>query len=423
MYSLMLVPMLATATFVGLSDDKATLLEQIREAYSGLETLSFELQIKEDLPEMRSADEYRRARKRTLEVRVLMAKGGRFRAEAFEGRERIATMVSDGHEVFEWAKEGDCWTRYAAASSTEQGGKVLLRYKDYPFVGCVDFIEPQGSIAEWCEGLARPEAKIVGTATIDGRECDVIEQKTVDTWQDERFTSRATVCFDRKHHFLVKLSETAEGTKGGRRVNSLSRSHLFRHIRPNVELPEDAFTFTPPAGSKFIPPEKIEHRREKPPSLDGQPAPDFTLSSVKGDKVSLADFKDKKPVLLVFWATWCRPCRQEMPTLIKLHREFGDKGLAVVSVSTDGKMETLKSFLESNPLPYPILHDATGEVSRSYFAGGIPYTVLIDESGKVVKTWRGWGGEEEEREIRAELAGLGIGSPSAATRPAAEAGE
>jgi len=425
MHSLILVPMLAAATFAGPTDDKAALLEKVRAAYANLETLSFDLRIEEVFPDRPFFDERLRGKKRTLEVQAVMAKGGRFRVEAFEGPERIAIMVSDGQEVFEWAKEGNRWTRYPASPSGEQSGseEVLLRHQDYPFLGSQNQIEPQGLfLAEQLPEISRPEYKLIGTAEIDGRECDVIEQKTVETMLDERITSLQTVCFDRKRHLAVKFAETMEGTKAGRKVYSFSRSWLYRNIRPNAKLPEDAFTFTPPEGSTFIPPDKIEHRREQPPSLDGQPAPAFTLPAVKGGKVSLADFKDQKPVLLVFWATWCRPCRQEMPMLIKLHREFGDQGLAVIGVSTDGKMKTIKSFLKGNPLPYPILHDATGEVSRSYHASGIPHTVLIDKSGKVVKTWRGWGGEEEEREIRAELAKLGLGPP-AASRPTADAGE
>ena len=78
--------------------------------------------------------------------------------------------------------------------------------------------------------------------------------------------------------------------------------------------------------------------------------------------------------------------------------------------------------MKAQRVPYHVLHNPKGVPANKHLVDDIPHTVLIDKSGKVVKTWRGWGGKKEEREIRAELAKLGLGPP-AASRPTADAGE
>jgi peroxiredoxin len=137
-----------------------------------------------------------------------------------------------------------------------------------------------------------------------------------------------------------------------------------------------------------------------------KPAPDLSLPDLNGWTFSLASLGGKKAALVVFWATWCGPCNQEMPFLMRLHREYNDRDLMIVGVSTDASLSTAKTFAAKKDLPYMILHDADGKASKLYGAKSIPRTLLIDKSGTVVRTWRGWTGEQEEKEIRAELARL-----------------
>ena len=97
-----------------------------------------------------------------------------------------------------------------------------------------------------------------------------------------------------------------------------------------------------------------------------------------------------------------------MPTLCKLYDEFHEKGLVVIGVSIGDKLGKLKSFVKMRNVPYTVLHDPDNMCKRLFYLQGIPQTILIDKKGVVVRIWRGWSGEPQEQELRAELAKLGI---------------
>jgi peroxiredoxin len=94
-----------------------------------------------------------------------------------------------------------------------------------------------------------------------------------------------------------------------------------------------------------------------------------------------------KVVLLNLWATWCLPCRREMPSIEALYREFGPKGLAVVAVSIDdpGAEEAIREFVTAYGLTFDILYDPTGAITRTYQTTGVPETFVIGRDGKIRK--------------------------------------
>jgi peroxiredoxin len=115
----------------------------------------------------------------------------------------------------------------------------------------------------------------------------------------------------------------------------------------------------------------------------GQTPPAFTLKDIAGNDVSLSDFEGKV-VVLDIWATWCPPCRQEIPFLVALHEEFGAQGLAVVGVGMDeGGADALRPFAEANKMTYPVLvgDKAVGE---AYKVTSIPTTFVIGRDGAIV---------------------------------------
>ncbi len=112
-------------------------------------------------------------------------------------------------------------------------------------------------------------------------------------------------------------------------------------------------------------------------------APSWELKSVDGTTLSSADFAGQ-PVVLNFWGTWCPPCREEIPALIKLQREFEDRGLAVIGIAAEQNPAGLAKFVEENEMNYPVVH-ADADVLSAY--GGVkifPTTFFIDADGKVV---------------------------------------
>lgn len=120
----------------------------------------------------------------------------------------------------------------------------------------------------------------------------------------------------------------------------------------------------------------------RPSQRTGNEAPPLQFTTVDGKKVSLSDLKGKV-VLLNFWATWCGPCRQEMPDIVKLYNSHKDRGLVVLGLSTDEKQENLDAFLKENPLPYPVGR-VTRDEAAPFGVKSLPTSILIDRSGTVV---------------------------------------
>lgn len=112
----------------------------------------------------------------------------------------------------------------------------------------------------------------------------------------------------------------------------------------------------------------------------GKQAPPFSLKNLDGRPLSLADYKGKV-VLINFWATWCKPCRVEMPSLNKLFKKYGKQGLVVIGVSIDKTRDPVREFLEEIPLDFPIVLDSDTSVSKNYKVFAFPTTFLIDRGG------------------------------------------
>jgi peroxiredoxin len=122
------------------------------------------------------------------------------------------------------------------------------------------------------------------------------------------------------------------------------------------------------------------------PVTVGSKAPDFKAATIDGTKrtKTLADYKGT--ILLVnLWATWCEPCRAEMPSIEKLHREFGPKGLKIVAVSIDdpGAEEQIRTFVKEYGLTFEVLHDPTKEIARRYQVTGYPESFVIGREGTI----------------------------------------
>ena len=128
------------------------------------------------------------------------------------------------------------------------------------------------------------------------------------------------------------------------------------------------------------------------PAQSQDKAHQFTLQDQKGNTVSLESYLAKGPVLLDFWATWCKPCKEYFPHLEALHLEFEGKGLTILGISEDGprNKRKIRSFLRSQHITFPILLDETAEVMSDYSVFSLPTWFLIGKDGNIVKTHRGY---------------------------------
>ncbi|MBI5681605.1 MAG: TlpA family protein disulfide reductase [Deltaproteobacteria bacterium] len=154
-------------------------------------------------------------------------------------------------------------------------------------------------------------------------------------------------------------------------MNSFTLKYLIVFV-VSIFLPASAY-----ASQNLFSAAGIEEIKEKPPAAE------FTLKSLDEKMVSIKDFRGKV-ILLNFWATWCPPCKFEMPEMESLYKKYKDKGLVMLAVDIQESPNTVKKFIQKNGYTFTVLLDSDGDVSRLYNAVYIPITYIIDKNGKLI---------------------------------------
>ncbi len=119
------------------------------------------------------------------------------------------------------------------------------------------------------------------------------------------------------------------------------------------------------------------------------PSEDFMLTTLGGGQQALANYRGKM-VFLNFWATWCPPCRDEMPSMQLLYDELSDEGLEIIAVNVLETEETVSAFVEENGFTYPVMLDGDGRVSLRYSVRAYPTSYIIDRAGNVIAVRQGF---------------------------------
>lgn len=389
------VPPALTAPGAGGEDAARALLARLGEKYRRLESYLFE-GVTRITPATRDAGQHI-----DVPFRLAAVKPNRMRTEMMNPMVSMVT-VSDGQQTWTYVPQAQQYLKAAysplaggdssgvAIGSALAHGTPLQRY-----LGAIGDIR---------------NARLVREETLDTGErrvrCQVISAD-YDLPPGSRLTaSTTTVWIDPAAEIAlrdsVRLTSAADASGG--QPQAVDVVTTFRVARVNEALPDSLFVFTPPPGAKLVDQFGMPGMSQPPSPLIGKPAPSFTLTDLAGKRQSLASLKGKV-VLLDFWATWCGPCRMEMPNIVKLHHELAPKGLAVVAVNVGESATQVRPFLKKNGYDLPVWLDASREVATKYGATGIPLLVVIDRKGVVSSHLIG---VREETELRAALKQAGI---------------
>ncbi|HQU43089.1 MAG: hypothetical protein B7Z73_08680 [Planctomycetia bacterium 21-64-5] len=174
-----------------------------------------------------------------------------------------------------------------------------------------------------------------------------------------------------------------------------------------VPAPAAPSTQTDATAPKVSTEPEQPHQPERSP-LVGKPAPDVEQELLDGSHFSLKQQKDKKVVILDFWATWCGPCVREMPLVAKVADKYRDKDVALYCVDQGEDAETVRAFLDEKELDVTVSLDSQNEAGSAYGVEGIPTLVLIDKAGVVRSVHLGYRpdiAEKLKEELDAILAG------------------
>jgi len=138
---------------------------------------------------------------------------------------------------------------------------------------------------------------------------------------------------------------------------------------------------------------------------EGSLAPDFLLPTLDGGQVRLSELRGH-PVVLNFWATWCAPCRKEVPQLVAAYDRHRPAGLVIIAVNLQEPEDRVRRFAEEFQMKFPVALDKTGQVTLGYQVWGLPTTFFIDRQGVVRSIFQGpFVGEGEEGKVQGPIGG------------------
>ncbi len=128
----------------------------------------------------------------------------------------------------------------------------------------------------------------------------------------------------------------------------------------------------------------------------GGPAPNFTLKSLSGKNLKLSEMAGNV-VMINFWASWCGPCREEMPLLNALHNKYEPLGFTVLGVNVEEQTDNARGFLKDFPVDFPVLLDNMNQVSKLYKVIAMPTTVIVDRDGNMRFLHKGYKSGDEKK--------------------------
>jgi len=173
---------------------------------------------------------------------------------------------------------------------------------------------------------------------------------------------------------------------------------VVKNLKIDQPVDESLFTFTPPEGAKEVKELSFASAALPKADLTGKDAPAFEIRGLDGKMYASTALRGKT-VLLDFWATWCVPCRQSMPSVEKIYEEYKDRGLVALAVNTGEERELVEEFVKKTQFAYPVVLSGESGILDAYKVTAYPTFVLIGPDGKVIAHEIGFGGEQMLRKM------------------------
>jgi thiol-disulfide isomerase/thioredoxin len=206
-----------------------------------------------------------------------------------------------------------------------------------------------------------------------------------DRWPKTAFSGAEFAMYriDMKTFAVHKVSTYSENA---------SQVVLYNILKWNQPVSDALFTFTPPESAKAA--SSVSALAVQSKAIVGTQAADFTLSDPAGHVVNLHDLQGKV-VIVDFWASWCGPCRAEMPYLQQMHNELANKGLVVLGLNVGEDSGALNEFASEMSCTFTLLMGAEPDISSKYYVEALPTTYVVDRAGRIV--YRGVGGQPPDK--------------------------
>ncbi len=239
--------------------------------------------------------------------------------------------------------------------------------------------------------------KYLGEKTVNGKKYQKIELA--------RTGGKEELLIDSTSHLIKQIIFTPDEQSGRQWTLTIT----YKNIKLNQPIDKSEFTITPPTGAR-----KVDHfsfTRWFGYPMEGKQLPDATLTDLRsGKSVSVKSLMGKKVTFVTFWASWCPPCRKEIPELQKLYDKYKDKGFQIIAISLDNKssVKKAKEFAKQHKLTFPILNDSSGKLATPLNVSSIPTMLIVDGKGKILEAHQGFNpqGEKEFSAIIEKLANL-----------------
>jgi thiol-disulfide isomerase/thioredoxin/outer membrane lipoprotein-sorting protein/Flp pilus assembly protein TadD len=294
------------------------------------------------------------------------------------------TIVSDGEQSLTYVSYMKQYTKAPVSSSFAE---ALLG-------------SPAAPLAGMNNGRAVGSATVTGEEElqVDGasRRCYVVEIKS------PRDSGFAKVWVDRESFLILKSITTqhVENWPPNGGPADMTTAITVRTAKVNQALPSDMFLFVPPATAKLVNNLEFPGKMQKS-DLEGKAATDFTLRDLSNHDVRLSALRGKT-VLLDFWATWCAPCREEIPVLQKLQRDNSDLMVVGIDVGEDAKV--VEKFVKDQGISYQILLAGQNAMLKDYGVRSYPTVLIIDREGIIRDSLIGYGTGSESHLLAALMA-------------------